>query len=770
MTEAGWEGTRVPQDPRHGDFGHRRTRPDEDADATGSATGSGRRRRALSEDGTGGTRVIDLLSKHGKSPGTSGHRRAAEPQAPSTPQAPQTGPRRAAPQAPPEPPQGWTSPEPSGRRPRQAPPSRPMPTPPAPPNNPAPPAGWTPPSTGPRPVQQPPAGPVSPPSGRNPRPAPPPPAAPGAAAAFAGGAAARPARRNPEPPGEEATRISQALSTDAPQRVSPPSGRTPRPNPTRPPADLDATTQHPRVPAAAAQAPAAPQEQARPGKPKPPPVERAEETAIVAPADGYSELDEFDDEAAIGGEDLDDAEERKNDIEQIDLTLARFSAVHDEIAAEEAKRRKRYAWLPGNKKEPELGSDMPFDFHEDRGGGSRVEWKKKQRKRRTHLIVMAVAVAASLTVFLSLGFAWGATTLFGPPAVLALDPNSSDIKDVAGQAGDQNFLMIGSDTRAGASAADGVGSETDEPGARSDTTMIAHIPADRSRVILVSFPRDLQVDMPACQRWDSKTGKYGNEVVPAKKGARLNEAYAVGGPLCTTKVIQQVSGLRMDSFLGIDFNGFKSMVDAVHGVEICTEMPVVDSTLGTVIPEAGRHNLTGDQALTYVRARHVKGDPTSDYGRMQRQQMFLSSLLRKTMSSQVLLDPRKLSDFVKAVSANTFGDNIGADRLIDLGQQLQGLDPSKVTFVTVPTTGYANEQGMEVLREDASKALFQSMIDGAPVTTDAAPQQAAQSAPTGGAGGSGGAAGVGRTLHQQPADPSLPGDLSTVNAGTNTCG
>ncbi|RRO13290.1 LytR family transcriptional regulator [Saccharopolyspora rhizosphaerae] len=679
-----------------------------------------------------------------------------------------------------------------------------MPNPPAPPINPAPPAGWTPPSTGPRPVQQPPAGPVSPPSGRNQRPTPPPPSAPGAAAAFAGGAAARPTRRNPEPPGEEATRISQALSADAPQRVSPPSGRNPRPGPARPPADMDATTQHPRVPAAPQQ-PQQPQ-QPQPGsqqqphpqhqggpqqlggpqqqgqqaaKPSAPPVERAEETAIVAPADGYSELDEYaeldeygelEEYSELGDEEFDDSGERKNDIEQIDLTLARFSAVHDEIAAEEAKRRKRYAWLPGHKKEPELGSDMPFDFHEDRGGASRVEWKKKQRKRRTNLIVMAVAVAASLTVFLSLGFAWGATTLFGPPSVLALDPNSRDIKDVANQAGDQNFLMIGSDTRAGASAADGVGSEADEPGARSDTTMIAHIPADRSRVELVSFPRDLQVNMPACERWDPKTGQYSNEVVPPKEGARLNEAYAVGGPLCTTKVIQQVSGLRMDSFLGIDFNGFKSMVDAVHGVEICTPKPVVDSTLGTVIPEAGRHTLTGDQALTYVRARHVEGDPTSDYGRMQRQQMFLSSLLRKTMSSQVLLDPRKLSDFVKAVSANTFGDNVSADRLMGLGQQLQGLDPNKVTFVTVPTTGYANEEGKEVLREDAAKSLFQSMIDGAPVSTGSAPRQVAQSTPTGGSGGSGGASGAGRVLHQQPAAPSLPDDLRTVNAGTDTCG
>ncbi|MCI2419696.1 LCP family protein [Saccharopolyspora sp. K220] len=377
-------------------------------------------------------------------------------------------------------------------------------------------------------------------------------------------------------------------------------------------------------------------------------------------------------------------------------------------------------------------------------------------------------MAASLCVFLTLGIAWGATTIWGPPSIAALDPNSASIKDVAKQTGDQNFLLVGSDTRAGATASDGVGSEQDEPGARSDTTIIAHIPADRSRVILVSFPRDLQVDMPACERWDSTTGKYTGEQVPARRDVRLNEAYSIGGPLCTTKVIQQVSGLRVDSFLGIDFQGFKSMVDAVQGVEVCTEKPIIDTTLGTVLPTAGKQTLSGEQALNYVRARHVKGDPTSDYGRMQRQQLFLSALLRKTMSSQVLLDPGKLSNFVKAVSANTFGENIGVDRLMDLGQQLQGLDANRVTFVTVPTTGYANEQGMEVLRETDTKALFQAIIDGAPVTGDANAPQAAESNGVPSGGGANG-------LRQQPPapdpnQPSIPGGLSTVNAGTDICG
>ncbi|MDA3627880.1 LCP family protein [Saccharopolyspora sp. WRP15-2] len=800
----------MPQDPRHGEVGHRRSRPEADADDGSAATG--RRRRALSEDGTGGTRVIDLLSKHGKAPGGSNHRRAAEPEPPQ-PQPPRnTRPPQPGPAAPPEASEPASRPPEAAPRRRQAPPNRPG----------TPPPGWTPPAGG-RPPQ--------PPARRQDTPPPPSrrPAAGGAAAAFAGGAAARGGRpdeppvnggpRNgapvepprgaapaepprgaapakppvngtpAEPPRNdvEATQISQALSgapASPPRRMRQPAPKRPVPPPVN--EDLEATTQHAPVPPAPPKAEATsvvsrlnPEEQATtfakpvtPPKRKPAaPVNAAEETAIVAAPDDLSDLvddDEFDDLDEDLEADEESSEERQADIKQIDATLARFSAVHDEIAAEEEARRKKFSWLLGKRKEPELGTDMPFDFHDEegRGGQSRMEWKKKQRKRRTNLIVMAVAVAASLSVFLTLGFAWGATTFWGPSSIAALDPNSDSIKDVAKQTGDQNFLLVGSDTRAGARPEDGVGTEEESAGARADTTMIAHIPADRSRVVLVSFPRDLQVDMPACERWDAKTGQYTGQQVPARQDVRLNEAYAVGGPLCTTKVVQQISGLRVDSFLGIDFNGFKSMVDAVQGVEVCTEKPIIDDTLGTVIPEAGKHTISGEQALSYVRARHVQGDPTSDYGRMQRQQMFLSALLRKTMSGQVLLDPGKLSNFVKAVSANTFGENIGADRLMDLGQQLQGLDPKKVTFITVPTTGYANDEGMEVLREDDTRALFQSILDDQPVTTDAQPQQAAntQNLPSGG----------GASFHPaKPSDGEEPPPatgLSTVNAGTDLCG
>jgi LCP family protein required for cell wall assembly len=197
---------------------------------------------------------------------------------------------------------------------------------------------------------------------------------------------------------------------------------------------------------------------------------------------------------------------------------------------------------------------------------------------------------------------------------------------------------------------------------------------------------------------------------------KLNTAYMVGGPKCVTKLVQQLSGLAVNHFVGIDFHGFKDMVDAVQGVEVCVERPMIDDTLGMIVPEAGKKvKISGDQALNFVRARHVEGDKTSDYGRIIRQQRFLSSLLRKAMSSEVLLSPGKLTGFVKAFSKSTFGDNIGIDQLVTLGQSMQGVDAGRVTFITIPTVGVANKRGNEDVRPDDANALFEAVRQDTPL-------------------------------------------------------
>ncbi|MDT7799158.1 MAG: hypothetical protein QOI78_2591, partial [Actinomycetota bacterium] len=331
------------------------------------------------------------------------------------------------------------------------------------------------------------------------------------------------------------------------------------------------------------------------------------------------------------------------------------------------------------------------------------------------------------------GGAWGAQTYFDAKftQISALDENSSDIQDAAAQANDENFLMVGSDTRDGAAAEEGVGTADSTPGARSDTVMVAHIPADRKRVVVTSFPRDLEIDRPDCQRWDPAQNKNTDEKVPGQKIAKLNTAYAVGGPSCVTKVIQQLTGLRINHFVGIDFNGFKEMVDAVHGVTVHNEIPIDDSVLGKVLLETGDVTISGDQALNFVRARHVKNDPTSDYGRIKRQQAFIGALLKKVMSSDVVLDPGKLSDFITAFAKATFGDNLGVKQMMTLAQSMKGLDQSKISFLTVPTVGIANSRGNEVLVRSKTKALFDALRNNTALPDPNAPApQSEQPAPT----------------------------------------
>src|SRR5699024_6281411 len=135
--------------------------------------------------------------------------------------------------------------------------------------------------------------------------------------------------------------------------------------------------------------------------------------------------------------------------------------------------------------------------------------------------------------------------------------------------------------RAGANAEVGAGSAEQVEGARSDTIMLVNIPASRDRVVGVSFPRDLNIDRPSCERWDNSSGTYTDETVPAENDVKLNTAYALGGPRCLVQVVQKLSGLKVNHFLGMDFAGFESMVDTVGGVEVCATRPLVDDQLGT---------------------------------------------------------------------------------------------------------------------------------------------------------------------------------------------
>ncbi len=196
---------------------------------------------------------------------------------------------------------------------------------------------------------------------------------------------------------------------------------------------------------------------------------------------------------------------------------------------------------------------------------------------------------------------------------------------------------------------------------------------------------------------------------------KLNSAYAVGGPKCLVKVIQKLSGLSVNRFMAVDFAGFSKMVDAVGGVEVCSTTPLEDYELGTVLANAGRQMVDGHTALQYVRARQVTTEVNGDYGRIKRQQLFLSSLLRSLISKEVFFSLSKLNNVVNMFIDDSYVDNINTKDLVDLGQSIQGVNAGRISFITVPTTGETDSEGNEPPRTEDVHSLFDAIINDDPL-------------------------------------------------------
>ncbi len=386
---------------------------------------------------------------------------------------------------------------------------------------------------------------------------------------------------------------------------------------------------------------------------------------------------------------------------------------------------------------PAIGIDLPDLTSTHRhgrvppshiGSGRRgTDGHKGSRGRRRSMIVGRVVTALIAVLALALtggAWQWQSAKNNMLNRISALDPDSRDILDPNAQFGDENFLIVGVDSRLGENSDMGAGTTEDAAGARSDTVMLVNIPANRERVVGVSFPRDLEIEPMLCEPWDPRTREYGPITDPDSPmyGAeqvyteyKLNSAYAVGGPKCLVKVIQKISGLSINRFMAVDFAGFSKMVDALGGVEVCSTTPLEDYEVGTVLPRAGRQIVDGQTALQYVRARQITTESNGDYGRIKRQQRFLSSLLRSLISKEVFFSLSKLNNVVNMFINDSYVDNMDTKDLVTLGQSIQGIAAGRITFLTVPTTGYMDEWGNEHLREEDTRAIFDAIINDEPL-------------------------------------------------------
>lgn len=237
-----------------------------------------------------------------------------------------------------------------------------------------------------------------------------------------------------------------------------------------------------------------------------------------------------------------------------------------------------------------------------------------------------------------------------------------------------NVLVMGSDTREGANGK-GIGGDT--PGL-SDTTILLHLSANRKFAYGVSLPRDAMVERPACPL------KNGKGIDPGGL-TQFNAAYAIGGPACTVKTVEHLTGIRINHFVVVDFVGFRAMVNAINGVTVCVPTEVND-TVGHIKLPAGTYKVNGQQALDYVRVRHDLGAPTGDIGRMKRQQSFISAMIKKVVSAGTLANPVRLLNFLDAATNSLTTDPGFANlkQLASLGNSLQNIGLDHVKFITVP--------------------------------------------------------------------------------------
>ncbi|MFG2992225.1 LCP family protein [Streptomyces sp. NPDC048257] len=289
--------------------------------------------------------------------------------------------------------------------------------------------------------------------------------------------------------------------------------------------------------------------------------------------------------------------------------------------------------------------------------------------------------------------------------------------------GSQNILLIGSDSRSGKNNA---GYGQDRGTQRSDTTILLHLPQDRRSATAVSIPRDLMTDIPACLKAD------GNRT--AEQFAQFNWAFQWGGAACTIRTVERLTGIRIDHHMVIDFGGFKKMVDAIGGVEVCLKEPVNDSEAKLRLT-AGRQTLRGEQALGFVRARHSLGNG-SDTERMDRQQQFLGSLVKKVQSNGVLLNPARLYPLLDAATSSVTTDpGLASLRgLYELVRGMRDIPTDQVKFLTVPRKPYAADPNRDELVEPDAARLFQQLRMDKPVTVAPPKPESANAAETSGAG------------------------------------
>jgi LCP family protein required for cell wall assembly len=348
----------------------------------------------------------------------------------------------------------------------------------------------------------------------------------------------------------------------------------------------------------------------------------------------------------------------------------------------------------------DVDDDTGWSKPRGRRRGQRPESRRSQRSlgqriaAYTSVAVVAILVAGTLVAYGKYRSIW----------------DSIKRIDVAGLVGDgppklnnaENILLIGSDTRVGQGGIGGNAAST--PGGRSDTLMLLHISPGHHEVTVISIPRETMVPVLSCPAVDGTTGQQ------AEQGQveLINAALDFGGPVCTWKTFEAVTGIHLDHFIELDFTGFEKIVDDLGGVEVCLPFAVNDPDSGLNL-SAGRHHIYGPQALAFWRTREDLGTG-SDLERIERDQFLMVALVHGMEHSGLLHSPGKILNVVRDASvAMTTDDGLDQNTMLQIAESMEGITSSQVQFITAPNVPDPADDNNVVFEQPQANELFNAI-------------------------------------------------------------
>ena len=278
--------------------------------------------------------------------------------------------------------------------------------------------------------------------------------------------------------------------------------------------------------------------------------------------------------------------------------------------------------------------------------------------------------------------------------------------------GAQNILVLGSQTREGQRAGD-LGSNPALNTSNSDNLLLVHLDPTHTHATVLSIPRDTMVYEPGCKARRT----IGTGILGPYQSAIIDGAMNIGGPSCAVSTVRDLTGITLDHFVMFNFNSFRAMVDTIGGVEVCVPRSGYHDPYSGLSLSGGKHLLTYNQALAYVRTRHgvqAEGDAGGDLPRIELQQAFMSSVIQKVNSQGILSNSvqlLKIADVAtRALTVDQGLDSVS--KLLGLAKSLTGLHANNVTLLTMPTIIDPADVNRLLPEEPADDVIFQMVLDG----------------------------------------------------------